>query len=98
MAINIIDFIPYGQENAVPYSQLTLVTGWDKRKVRAELHKAKCKERICFTQDGKGFFRPIEGEEDGIAERFMKQEQHRINELIEALKPFRDYCYIKGLE
>lgn len=98
MAINIIDFIPYGQENGVTYEELMLITGWSDRQVRAALHEAKCIEKICNIQDGSGFFKPIECKEDTVALYYMRQLKHRINELQATLRPFEDYFYLKGIE
>ena len=53
---------------------------------------------ILNMQDGKGFFRPIEGEEDALIERFLKQEAHRNKEHRETLRPIQELFYFKGIE
>lgn len=94
--INIIDFIPIGHENAVKYDFLKRVTGLSKRAVRNELSKARKEYIILNMQDGKGFFRPAEDEENLIT-KFYRQELHRNNEHMETLRPIQEFFYFKGI-
>lgn len=96
--IRIIDFIPYGHDNAVTYSKLRRLTGMCKREIRAALSSTRKDFMILNMQDGKGFFRPIPEEEDGLITRFYRQENHRNNEHRETLRPLQNYMYMKGIE
>lgn len=95
--MNIIDFIPYGHENAVTYDFLCKATGLNKRAVRMEISKARRENIIINMQDGEGFFRPLESEEDLLL-RFYRQEMHRNNEHTETLRPIQEYFYFNGIE
>ena len=56
MAINIIDFIPFGQDRAITYNQLRRLTDMSKRKIRHAISQARKKHIILNMQDGNGFF------------------------------------------
>lgn len=96
--MNIIDFIPFGKSNAVSYGELQNLTGLNKREVRAYISRARKDFIILNLQDGKGFFQPIEGEEDELVVRYLRQEEHRNKEHNETLTPARKYCYLRGIE
>lgn len=96
--IKIEDCLPYGHENAVTYDKLKRYTGLDKRSIRREINRLRKEIIILNMQDGKGFFRPIEGEEDALIERFLKQEAHRNKEHRETLRPIQELFYFKGIE
>lgn len=94
--MNIIDFIPYGHENAVTYDFLCKATGLNKRAVRMEISKARRENIIINMQDGEGFFRPLESEEHLLL-KFYRQEAHRNNEHLATIKPIQEYFYFKGI-
>lgn len=94
--MNIIDFIPYGHENAVTYDFLCKATGLNKRAVRMEISKARRENIIINMQDGEGFFRPLESEEHLLL-KFYRQESHRNNEHLETIRPIQEYFYFKGI-
>ena len=96
MAINIIDFIPFGQDRAITYNQLRRLTGLSKRLIRRDISQARKEHIILNMQDGNGFFQPLEDEEY-LIERFYNQENHRNNEHRETLKPLQDYLYMRGI-
>lgn len=95
--VDIIDLIPFGHENAVTYKWLKRLTGLSKRAVRNEISKSRKENIILNMQDGKGFFRPLENEEDLLL-RFYRQEMHRNNEHLETLRPIQEFFYFKGIE
>lgn len=95
--IKVEDCLPYGHENAVTYDKLKRYTGLDKRSIRREINRLRKEIIILNMQDGKGFFRPIEGEEDALIERFLKQEAHRNKDHRETLIPIRKYFYFTGM-
>lgn len=95
--INIIDFIPQGHENAVKYDWLCKATGLSRREVRLLISNARKDHIILNMQDGKGFFRPSENEEQLIT-KFYRQELHRNNEHMETLRPIQEFFYFNGIE
>lgn len=95
--INIIDFIPLGHENAVKYDWLCKATGLSRRKVRLLISKARKEHIVLNMQDGKGFFRPKENEDDLIT-KFYRQENHRNREHRDTLRPIQVLLYFKGIE
>lgn len=95
--VKLIDCIPYGHDRAVTYDKLSRYTGLNKRQIRLEISRLRKEIIILNMQDGKGFFRPIEGEEDWLIERFLKQEAHRNKEHRETLIPIRKYFYFGGI-
>lgn len=96
--MNIIDYIPFGQDRAVTYPTLQNLTGLCKREVREAISRARKDIMILNMQDGKGFFRPIEGKEDNLIVRFLRQEESRNKEHNQTLAPIRKYFYMKGIE
>ena len=55
--MNIIDFIPYGKENAITRQKLCEITGLPDRKVRELIEKARHEGYIIINnQDGKGYY------------------------------------------
>ena len=53
--VNILDFIPYGHDNAVTREYLCAVTGMPDRKVRKHIEEA-IKEGAMIANVGKGYF------------------------------------------
>lgn len=90
--MNIIDCIPFGQENAITYNELRRLTGYDKRTVRREISRARKEYVILNLQDGNGFFRPTEKERQ-LAKRFYYQEKHRLSEFTDTLFPLMKFLF-----
>lgn len=57
--MDIVDYIPFGRENAVTRTQLRIMTGMNDRKIRDKISEAKRDTVILNMQDGKGYFRPL---------------------------------------
>lgn len=76
--MNIIDYIPYGHENAITRKQLEQLTRPD-RSMRDLIKVARKEHAIMNLQDGKGYFRPLP-EERPLVERWVRQEDHRERE------------------
>lgn len=95
--MNIIDYIPHGHDRAMTSKQIARLTGLCERNVRAEISRARKENIILNMQDRKGYFRPIEGE-DELIKRFLLQEESRNKTHRETLVPLREYLYIKGIE
>lgn len=94
--MDILKFIPFGQENAVTASKLTIYTGIkDKRKIRRLISQARRHSVILNLQDGKGCFRPTDEELD-LVERFKKQEQSRAKKIFWSLRGCNEFIKEKG--
>ena len=76
MSMNIIDFIPFGKENAITRDQLKAMTGLGDRKVRNMINKERRYYPIINIQDGDGYFRPTQEEKDYVR-KWIKQEMRR---------------------
>ena len=62
--MNIIDFIPYGKENAVDRFRLMELTGLPDRRVRKLIQEARNNgEMILNAQDGAGYYISDDAEE-----------------------------------
>lgn len=73
--MNIIDFIPFGKDNAISRRALCAVTGLPDRMMRREIEKAR-KDYAILNIDGSGYFRPAPGEAD-LIRRWLSQEHSR---------------------
>jgi len=83
--MNIIDYIPYGKDNAISRKELPKVSNInDDRITRNEVETARANYAILNMQDGKGYFRPTEKERD-LALRWKRQTEARICSLQKSL-------------
>ena len=66
--MNILDYIPIGHENAISRETLATVTQLSDRKLRdliSEINQNNDDSQIIINlQDGKGYFRPAEDEDN----------------------------------
>lgn len=83
--MNIIDFIPFGHDNAISRKQLCTATGLPDRVMRHEIEKARQDYAILNAQDGSGYFRPAK-DESYLTERWLKQERSREKSVREATR------------
>ena len=74
--MNIIDYIPIGQSNAISRKQLGIASGLPDRVMRKAVERARRDYAILNTQDGSGYFRPAPGEAY-LTERWLRQERSR---------------------
>lgn len=74
--MNIIEFIPFGKENAISRRKLRDLSGMPDRVMRKEIEKARSEYAILNAQDGSGYFRPTP-EERPLVERWLRQERSR---------------------
>ena len=74
--MTIIDYIPYGKDNAISRKQLCNLSGLPDRVMRKEIEKARQEYAILNAQDGSGYFRPTD-EEKALVERWLRQERSR---------------------
>ena len=86
--MDIVDYIPFGRENAVTRAQLRSRTGIDDRAIRDMIAAARRDTVILNMQDGKGYFRPLP-EERHLVEAYDKQETARLKSIGWSLKAAR---------
>lgn len=86
--MDIVDYIPFGRENAVTRAQLRSRTGIDDRTIRDMIANARRDTVILNMQDGKGYFRPLP-EERHLVEAYAKQETARLKSIGWSLKATR---------
>ena len=86
--MDIVDYIPFGRENAVTRTQLRIMTGLNDRKIRDKISEARRDTVILNMQDGTGYFRPLP-EERHLVEAYDKQETARLKSIGWSLKATR---------
>ena len=86
--MDIVDYIPFGRENAVTRAQLRSRTGIDDRTIRDMIADARRDTVILNMQDDKGYFRPLP-EERHLVEAYAKQETARLKSIGWSLKATR---------
>lgn len=88
----VLNYIPFGRENAVSMEELSIRMRCDKRAARAAVFKARCKGAvICSTCDGDssdGYYRPISAEE---ALPYVNMQRKRIASAKAALRSAEDF-------
>lgn len=80
-SIKIVDYIPFGKENAISRQQLERVTGLSDRDAREAISLARRNTVILNLSNGKGYFQPIQGEEDDLVVKYFKQEDSRLKRI-----------------
>ena len=80
-SIKIVDYIPFGKENAISRQQLERVPGLSDRDVREAISLARRNTVILNLSNGKGYFQPIQGEEDDLVVKYFKQEDSRLKRI-----------------
>lgn len=80
-SIKIVDYIPFGKENAISRQQFERVTGLSDRDVREAISLARRNTVILNLSNGKGYFQPIQGEEDDLVVKYFKQEDSRLKRI-----------------
>ncbi|WP_347993490.1 hypothetical protein [uncultured Eubacterium sp.] len=86
--MDIVDYIPFGRENAVTRTQLRIMTGLNDRQIREQISQARRDTVILNMQDGKGYFRPLP-EERKLVEAYARQETARLRSIGWSLKAAR---------
>ena len=84
--MNILDYIPYGKENAIKRYELKNQTGLSDRLIRKLIAEARLDDVIINLQDGGGYYRPTCKAE---FERYLRQETRRGKSVFYRLKAAR---------
>ena len=83
--MDIVDYIPFGRENAVTRAQLRIVTGLNDRQIREQISQARRDTVILNMQDGNGYYRPLP-EEIKYVKAHERQESARIKSQFKTLR------------
>ena len=89
--MKIINFIPYGKENAVSRYELTHFTGWNDRKVRRKISKARKEYVILSLENGSGYYQPTADDYPELR-RTLKREESRARSVFGSIKKLRALC------
>lgn len=90
--MNIVDYIPFGYENAISRKRLSIVTGLNDRVVRQLIETARRDTIIISNDDGSGYWRFPENPtqtEINLLHKFVKQQESRAKSIFFALRPAR---------
>ena len=79
--LEIEQYIPFGEENAISRKRLAQITELNDRKLREAISRARRDTVILNLSNGQGYFRPIEGKEDDLVVRYYKQEESRLKRI-----------------
>lgn len=74
--MSILDYIPYGENNAISREDLKQITGLTDRQMRKKIEIARETTPILNFQGGKGYFIPTETEQYLVI-RWIRQEASR---------------------
>lgn len=78
--MDILEFIPYGRENAVKRSYLRDLLGVTDVEMRRMIAEARKQVPIINLQDGQGYYRPRQKED---LERYILQEKSRAKAILQ---------------
>lgn len=81
--MNILDYIPYGEENAVSRQKLCTLTGLNDRAVREEISQARRNTPILSF--GGGYFIPTAAEKYK-ARQWVMQEMRRAKSILWSIR------------
>ena len=79
--MNIVDYIPFGKENAISRKRLSQITGLKDRDLREAISKARRETVIINLSNGQGYFQPIKGKEDNLVVKYFNQENSRLKRI-----------------
>ena len=88
--MNIVDYIPHGQKNAITRSELVKITRQSDRVVREMICQARRETPILNTQNGEGYFIPLSTEKQ-LVERWLKQESKRAKSIFWSAKSAKEF-------
>ena len=83
--MNIIDYIPFGKDNAISRTSLVVKTGLSDRKIRDLISKTRRDYPILNLQNGKGYYLPTNQDKEEL-EHYIKQETARAKSIFWSLR------------
>ena len=92
--MNVLEFIPYGRENAIKRQDLRDMLGVSDRDMRELIAQARKETPIINLSDGQGYYRPNEKED---LMRYILQEQARSIKIMKNIRvAIKEYNKIVG--
>ena len=89
--MEIINYIPVGETNAVSRAELVAISGFEDRKVRAMISKAREEHVILSLENGSGYYQPT-AEDYPELRKFINREESRAKSVFASLKMARALC------
>ena len=90
--MNITDYIPKGQNNAVSADSLCTALNIDRRTVRRLISSAQENGAVILNmQDGRGYYVPAD-DESQLVDDYIKQESARARSIFRKLRTARKWC------
>ena len=90
--MNITDYIPKGQNNAVSADSLCTALNIDRRTVRRLISSAQENGAVILNmQDGRGYFVPAD-DESQLVDDYIKPESARARSIFRKLRTARKWC------
>lgn len=89
--MEIINYIPYGKENAVSRFQLSLMTGKSDRKVRKEISRTREEHVILSLENGNGYYQPTADDYPELR-KYLNREESRAKSVFASLRKARALC------
>lgn len=87
----IIEYIPFGHENAITRPALCTLTGLSDRKIRSMIEsESNADHPIINLQDGHGYFRPTE-KELSYVRLYRNQENRRAIKVLRRVRDIERY-------
>lgn len=86
--MSILDYIPYGENNAISREDLKQITGLTDRQMRKKIEIARETTPILNFQGGKGYFIPTETEQHLII-KWLRQETNRAKRIFDGMRGAR---------
>lgn len=77
--MDVLEFIPYGRENAIKRTTLRDLLGVTDREMRNAIAQARKETPIINLQDGKGYYRPKDKQE---LSHYIFQEKARAEKIL----------------
>lgn len=81
----IIEYIPFGRENAITRRRLCYLTGLKDRDVRSQIQKEAEKDPILSRSDGRGYYRPTLQDKEELW-GYVKRESSRALSILRRLR------------
>lgn len=86
--MNILDYIPCGEANAISRENLKCVTSLTDRQMRKKIELARETTPILNFQGGKGYFIPTETEQY-LINKWIRQETSRAKKIFRGMRGAR---------
>ena len=87
--MNIIEYIPFGADNAIDRIELMRITGLPDRDIRRAIHQQATDDTPVINL-GSGYFRPTKDDYEAV-QRYVAQERRRACSIEDRLRKMKHY-------